>query len=419
MSDLAGRKLGPDDHVVVIGAGIVGCSTAYHLLRAGARRVTVVDQHEPGGGSTAAGAGFVALWAAGVMPMGEEGLALERYSLEFYRELATAGFEIGYRSNGNLVLSLSADSWPARPTHVLIHPSASPGTRPLTPTEVAELTGVVDPAVVYGGVFMPSGIQLETAPAVGAVAGLVADMGGSILSGVIVEGFESRQGAVSKVRSSSGDIDVDAVVLAAGGWTNQLLGSLGCWLPLLPVVATRVVTEDLGVPATMPTIQCLDAGLWIREANGGFTWGTVAGYEPVYRFERNEGKVRLGRPRSERLLERVRSTQARVAEIFPCLARATVASFLQGMAVYTPDRNLVIGRVPGFDNAVVLAGDNESGVSHGPAMGKAGAELVRGVAPFVDLTAFRADRFDLALFADEPAIDAHLTCIGAPGFLHP
>jgi glycine/D-amino acid oxidase-like deaminating enzyme len=348
--------------------------------------------------------------------MGPSGLGLERYSLEFYRELATSGHEIGYRSNGNLVLSLVAGSWSGRPSQVLSDRDASPGTRSLTPMEVAELTGVVDPGAVYGGVLMPSGIQLDAGPAVQAVAGLVAEMGGSILTGVTVEGFDVLGGGVRKVKTSSGDLEAAGVVLAAGGWTNQLLRHLDCWLPLLPVVATRLVTEDLGVPGTMPTIQCPDARLWIREANGGFTWGTLAGYEPLYRFEQDNGALAPGRPRSDRLFEAARDTQARVAEVFPCLAGAEITSWLQGLAVFTPDRNLVIGKVPGLENAVVLAGDNEAGVSHGPAMGKAGAELIEGVAPFVDVTACRADRFDLAAFPDEPAIEAHLIAVGAAAF---
>ena len=73
--------------VVVIGAGIVGVSAAYHLLTAGARNVTVIDRVEPGEGTTKAGAGFVAKWNEANYDFGPGGLQLQDYALQFYRSL--------------------------------------------------------------------------------------------------------------------------------------------------------------------------------------------------------------------------------------------------------------------------------------------------------------------------------------------
>lgn len=402
---------------VVIGAGIVGSCAAYHLLRLGAENVVLLDAGEPGGGSTVAGAGFVALWAAGAVPMGAAGRAFECYSLEFYREMATSGADIGYRSNGNLILALTAEGWAERPRAVLGDPNASPGTKALSPPEVAELTGVVDPSAVYGGVLMPSGIQVETEQAVGAVVRLVREMGGDVRGSSTVTGIGVAGRSIRTVATTGGDIEAGRVVVAAGGWTNSVLEHVGARLALLPVVATRIVTSGAGVPDTMPTMQCPEAHLWIRGTGGAFTWGTVPGYEPLYRFEAEEGVVPPGgRPASTRLLERVVATESGIARIFPTLAGAGVASFLQGMAVYTPDRNLMVGKVPGYDNAVVLAGDNESGVSHGPAMGRAGAELALGLTPFADLAGFAPDRFGPHEFVREADIEESLAAMRAPVF---
>ncbi|MFF3372157.1 NAD(P)/FAD-dependent oxidoreductase [Streptomyces sp. NPDC002680] len=401
-------RLDPSDPVVVIGAGIVGVSAAYHLLRSGARDVTVVDRNEPGGGTTAAGAGFVALWAAGMGDFGAAGLALEQYSLDFYRRLHEEGHEISYRNDGNLVLAVTRERYEQYVQVLVDHPFASPGTRAISAAEVAERTGVVDASAVAGGVLMPSGIQLETGQAVTAVAGLVETMGGRVLTDATVEGLVRDGEQVTAVRTTAGDLPAAAVVVAAGAWTNRILAHLDVRLPLLPFVATRIVTEVCGVPDSMPTIQCREFPLWLRESGGGLTFGTSAGYRAAFQLAPPGGSLPFGRPRKPELFDAVRAHSHVLDRVFPGISELPVKSWLQGMPVYTPDGQLVIGRVPGCPNAIVLGGDNETGVSHGPAMGRAGAQLVRGDTSFTDLASFRPDRFDPAEFPDDTSMYEHL-----------
>ena len=351
----------------------------------------------------------MALWAAGAFPLGRSGIELERYGLEFYRELATSGAEIGYRSNGNLVLALTDDAAGGRPTGILSHSEASPGTRWLSREDVCARASVIAPDAIAGGALMPSGIQVNAGAAVHAVKELVRAAGGTILEGAPVVGFETAHGNVRSVKTPAGDIDAAGVVIAAGAWTNQVLGHLGRWLPLVRVVATRVVTDDVGVPDTLPTIQCPGARLWIRGLDGAFSWGTVAGYEPAYLFEQREGTLGSGRPRSERLLGKVLDTQPAISKIFPPLRDAAVDSWIQGIVTYTADQRFLIGPIAGFHNVVVATGDNESGVSHGPGMGRAAAELIRAEHPFVDVESFRPHRFDAADLPNEEAVARRLT----------
>src|ERR1700744_4218654 len=151
----------PPGPVLVIGGGVMGWAAAYHLLRMGARDVTLVDRIGPGAGTTKAGAGFVALWASGATRFGLSGHGLERYALEFYRELETSGARLGYRSNGNVVLMLGERGWQERGIVLEDRLGALPA-RALSAAEVTELTGVLDAGKVDGGILMPSGIQVET-----------------------------------------------------------------------------------------------------------------------------------------------------------------------------------------------------------------------------------------------------------------
>lgn len=163
------QRLGADDPIVVVGAGLLGCSAAYHLLAAGARDVTLIDRYGPGDGTSSAGAGFVALWAAGRTPT-EPSLAMQRYALEFYGGLHAAGHDIGYRNNGNLIIAQTDEAWREHVVGAAESADAEPGSRVLGPAEIARLTGVISAQAVHAGLLMPSAIQIETGRTVQAMA---------------------------------------------------------------------------------------------------------------------------------------------------------------------------------------------------------------------------------------------------------
>ena len=404
-------RLRADEPIVVVGAGLLGCSAAYHLLAAGARDVTLIDRYGPGDGTSSAGAGFVALWAAGRTPT-EPGLAMQRYALEFYGGLHTSGHDIAYRNNGNLIIAQTEKAWGEHVAGAADSPDAESGSRVLGPAEIARLTSVVSADAVYAGLLMPSAIQIETGRTVDALAGLVTAMGGVIRRDAPVQGFTTTGDQVRAVLTPQGTIRCAAVVVAAGAWTNPVLRYLDVRLPLLRVIASRLITEPLGVPATMPTIQCYDYGMWIRAKEGRLTWGSASAYRPAYAAEAADGPITTGRPRSQALLDLQLAEQARTERIVPRLAGTRLDSWLQGMPVYTPDAQLMIGGLPGYGNVVVLAGDNESGVAHGPGMGRIAAELIRGEAPFADPHSCRPERFDPADYPDEEAVGRELASRG-------
>lgn len=390
--------------VVVIGAGIVGVAAAYHLLAAGARNVTVVDRVEPGEGTTQAGAGFVAKWSTAHYDFGPGGLSMQDYALAFYRDLHANGADIGFRGNGNLVLALNEKSWHEFVQPIAAKPGSSPGTRELSPRDVAQLTKVVDPSTVAGGVLMPAGIQVEALKAVRAVAGRVRCLGGTFEIGAHVRSVIREGDAVTGVTVGGRTLPARHLVIAAGAWTNQILSAIGVQLPLFRVLATRVITEPAGVPGTMPTIQCPDLALWIRERNGGFTWGTVHGYRPAYGVEREYGASPDAMPKDESLFRRLIAQQPDIERVFPRLRYAKITSWLQGMPVYTPDHRFMLGRVGSFDNVIIAAGDNEAGVTHGPALGKVASDLIIKGSTGFDVHAYDPMRFDGP--ADEVAIEA-------------
>jgi sarcosine oxidase subunit beta len=395
--------------ICVIGAGIIGASTALHLVESGATDIVVVDAGTPLSGTTAAGAGFVARFGADHnRRIGEGAIPLEEYGLDFYRGLHESGVDVEYAHNGNIAIARSADRLNTLSAGIVEHPLATPGTRAISADEVADYTfGAVDPASVVGGVFMPEAIQLTTSHALREIIARLKAAGVRFSWQTEATGIRIVDGAVTGVETTGGTVDAAAVVIAAGAWTPALLHSVGRPLPLLPTVATRFVSEPAGLSPLMPTIQSLDLGLWLRELRGAFSWGGGFAYRRVSLLQAEENlSFGFERPVSPTLIAQQHASQARIAEVFPALANLETAEVIQGIPVYSVDGGLFAGAVPGISGLWALTGDNESGVTHGPGMGKLVAQLVMGDEPYADPTPFRLDRVDMADYPTEASMVA-------------
>lgn len=406
--DLAIAHDAQDLHVAVVGAGIAGCSAAFHLLRAGVRKVTLIDPVQPGGSTTSAGAGFVSHWSAGMISMGAEGFGIQQYGLDFYRNLAEIGTEIGYRARGTLMLSLTQEGHEQHVRPVLESPHAPKEMQALDPAGIEKLTqGLVDTAKLHSAAYNPHGIQLETGKAIAVLADVIRELGVEMHIGRSVRSVVERGDKVI-VTLADGEIEADAAILAAGAWMNPLLKQTGWQLPLLRMVATRIMTDDRGLAGVSPTLQCRELGLWLRECFGAVLWGTGAGYRPYYQLMNDAtAEPAPGHQNFPELHAILAEQKAEILDgYFPPLVGSTVAETVQGIACYTPDNALLLGRVPGMGRIVVAGGDNESGVTHGPGMGRVAAELAMGRTPLVDPGRFRLDRFTATQFPDEAAVYA-------------
>lgn len=390
----------PDSPTVVVGAGIIGLSTAWHLADLG-QRVVLVDSGPAAGGTTTAGAGFVGQWAAGyAWYWNESERDVEQYGIDFYRRLAESGHgPTGYRRSGNVWLTVTEQG---RADHIPPfedHPLRPAGARTLTPAEAADLVPGLDPSAVTAGFLHPDGIQISAPDTAAALVSALRAKGVAIREHTAVAGLEARDGSVTGVRTAGGEvIDAARVVLAAGSWTNALLAPLGRELPTVRVVASRLVTKPFGLPGTLPTLMLPELeGLWIREHRGGLTYGAGSGYEALHvgGVDRNADPAR--RPVRTDLLDAMRaSLHPIVTRLLPAAASVLGADETptQGVVSMTADRNFIVGPVPELAGLVVAGGDNESGVTHGPGLGRIAAELsVTGTTTLGD-----ASRYDPARF---------------------
>jgi sarcosine oxidase, subunit beta len=379
---------------VVVGAGILGASAAAHLLEAGVSDVLLLERDGVGQATSSAGAGFVGLWAGGYLPAWkDEELEVERYGLDFYRRLADDGYEFGYKQNGNLWAATNDEAWQAFVERIASHEGV-PERKVLSPEEVEEVTGIIPARGVVGGVLFPNGCQVSAPKASEAVAARFAGRGGRVDVRRPVERIVVESGRVVAVETQRGRVDTGIVVLAAGAWTNGLLGQLGIWAPMVPLVQSRIVTEPLGVPPTMPTLMLQEFSfIWLREENGGLLWGSTYEEAPRLAFLEQAPPDRFDNLPLDGVFK-VQRDGLEASKAIPVLARYRSMTVAQGAPCYTADLRGLLGPVPELEGLYVLGGCNEAGITHGPGWGKLLAELiVDGSASLTDSEVFRLDRF--------------------------
>jgi sarcosine oxidase, subunit beta len=235
-----------------------------------------------------------------------------------------------------------------------------------------------------GGYLMHFGGHANPQRTVQAYAWALQDHGGRVLQHTAVAGFKIAGGRVVAVRTASGEIGCDQLVIAAGPQTGHLVAALGATLPLGIARAEIVVTE----PLPLLRYGGVDGnGLYGRQTlRGNLVYGGGP-HEWLDPGDTGDG----GLPSTATPL--LRNISGRLAELFPKAAHARLLRSWAGIVENTPDGRPVIDRVPGIANALV-ATMSSVGFGLSPASGRAIAELVlHGKCGFADLTSFRFGRF--------------------------
>lgn len=394
--------------VVVIGGGVLGCCVAYHLRQAGAGRVVLLERdQELATQTTSAGAGFVALWTAAAEDCEPE-LGLERYALEFYRALGSK-HAIDLKSVGMVWLAItpngasSLERAHARARQRL----SSDEVALLVPEQLRELVPIVDPGRITAALHWPTAIRVSAPLATQAIGHELTEMGVDVRTGTPVTGIELRDGHVTAVQTSRGVIATRTIVNAAGAWLPEIARMAGGRFPLLPLQASRFVTEPLDeVPANMPLLMFTDYhGLYLREEQGGLLIGSeeIVAHPPslMHTLGRELGFVREGSGSVPADVHGLSDTTHRyhlwlareLAAVVPTLGRCVVKEVRNGIPTRTPDLRHSLGPLPSVGGCYILGTDCEIGVTHGPGLGRGLAELVVRGRTSVDLSAYRPDRW--------------------------
>jgi 4-methylaminobutanoate oxidase (formaldehyde-forming) len=374
--------------IVVIGGGIIGCSTAYHLAKEHKAEVLLLERGQLTCGSTFHAAGLV-----GQLRSSASITRLLKYSVELYETLeAETGLASGWKQNGGLRLANNQERWTEIKRQATTAHSFGLEMHLLTPKEAQALWPLMDASDLVGAAFLPTDGQANPSDITQSLAKGARLNGACLHEGVTVTGIATKDGRVAGVETDQGSVACDKLVVCAGQWSKQVAGLCGVSVPLQPMQHQYMVTEAIaGVTGDLPTLRDPDRLIYFKEEVGGLVMG---GYEPDPKPWAVDGipegfvfsLLESDWDHFEQLME-----QALIR--VPALESAGIKTLTNGPESFTPDGNFILGEAPELRNFFVGAGFNAFGIASGGGAGKAlAAWVVNGEQP-MDLWGVDIRRF--------------------------
>jgi len=364
--------------VVVVGAGVIGASVAWHLARHGVRPLILERENAPGQGSTGrATGGFRAQYATGI------NVRLSLLAREKLRRFeAETGVDPGYAPYGYLWLARTGAQLQALRAAQELQRAAG-----LHEAHMLDLAGIreVNPHVrtegLAGAAFCPTDGFIRP---LDILRGYL--RGAEVRTNARVVGLRRRGERIEAVRLGDGtEIAAGAVVDAAGPWAGPVARLAGVDLPVAPLRRQVGSTIDTSVlPATMPMTVWVEDALHVRPRDGRvlLVWPTPGDPRDPESTALEPG-----------WLEEVR--RRAVARV-PALAQvpADPSRSWAGLYEMSPDQHALLGPAPGCENLYLCNGSSGHGVMHSPALGQLLAEIiVHGEARSLDVGPLRPSRF--------------------------
>ncbi|WP_434618954.1 GcvT family protein [Tabrizicola sp. M-4] len=374
--------------IVVIGGGIIGCSTAYHLARDHKADVILLEQGKITSGSTWHAAGLV-----GQLRASASITRVLKYSVELYKGLAAeTGLDTGWKMSGCLRLATNADRWTEYRRLATTARSFGMEMHLISPEEVKRMWPLMDVSDLVGASWLPTDGQASPSDITQSLAKGARMHGARLHEGVTVTGFQMDGRRITGVVTDQGTIACEKVVNCGGMWARKIGAMAGINVPLQPVKHQYIVTERIaGLSPDAPTLRDPDRRTYFKEEVGGLVMG---GYEPnpqgwVQGDIPKNWEFRLFDDDYDHFAQHLEQAIARV----PALEQTGVKQMINGAESFTPDGNFILGPAPECANMYVGAGFNAFGIASGGGAGWVLAEWVmRDEAP-LDLWVVDIRRF--------------------------
>ncbi len=376
--------------VIVIGGGIAGCSTAYHLAKQGVGDVVLIEKGQLTSGSTWHAAGLV-----GQLRASANITRLLQYSVDLYQSLeALTGLSTGWKSTGSIRLCCTKDRRIEIERQVATARSYGIDAEFLSPGQIAELCPAMSTTGIDSGVYISSDGNVNPSDLTQALARGARQLGVKFIEHTTVLGITLNNHGVSGIETSSGSIDCEQVAICAGLWSREIAHLAGANIPLIPSFHQYMVTEPIeGIVPGMPGIRDPDRLTYFKEEVGGLAAG---GYElnPVP----YDGKPSADDP-DFRLFPEMTDHFAQfmpgMVERFPQLESVGIKRWFRGLESFTEDTHFILGELPEVRGLFCACGFNAMGIAAGGGAGMALAQWMRdGESPFdlwpVDIRRFSA-----------------------------
>jgi len=374
--------------VVVIGGGIMGCSTLYHLAEMGVSDAILIERNKLTSGTT---------WhsAAQVRALRDSRnlTRMIQYSVELYSKLEEiTGQSVGWIQEGSLSIATTEN----RVTHVrrqeaLAH-SFGIQANWVSKGEAKERWPLMNADDVLGAVWSPEDGRVSPSDVCAALVKGAKASGASLFENTGVTGILTEQGRITGVETTQGTVKCDAIALCTGLWSREVGAMAGARVPALACEHFYMVTKPVeGIVGNLPTLSDHDNHLYIRDDSGGLLVGC---FEP------------MGKPIAPGVLDETfefgllpedwdhfEPMMEKALERLPALEHAEVKMLLNGPESFTPDGNFMLGETAETRGLFLGCGMNSIGMASGGGAGMNLAHCIVHGRTAYDLSDLDAKRF--------------------------
>jgi sarcosine oxidase subunit beta len=373
----------------VVGAGIMGVSTAYHLARRRAGRILVLERDGVCSGSTALASGGIRHQYANRI-----GVELTRHAIGTWERFEDAfGVDPRFRQHGYLILVTTEAERAQAERNVALQQRLGVDARLLSAEETHRRFPYLATGDLRGATWSPRDGYADPYLATTAIAARARDLGVTIRTGCEVVGVTRTPAGVAGVVTREGPVAAPVVVVAAGCWSGVVGRLAGVDIPVAPLRRSKFVTAPFPfeqIPEATPFVIDPHQGISLRREGAGILLG-IGRREEAGSFS-TALDWNLAEPLVERAVRRA-----------PGLADARLMRTWTGLYEMTPDQTGIVSAVPAVPGLHVIAGFSGHGFMHGPIAGQLMAELiVDGRATTLDIAPLALDRFARGAATVEP-----------------
>ena len=370
--------------VVVVGGGIAGASTAYHLAKLGCTDVVLLEQGKLTCGTTWHAAGLV-----GQLRANRNATRMSRYGIELYSTLeAETGLATGWKQCGSLNVAKTPERLKLLKRQMARARSFGIEFEFITPAEAGKIYPLLRTDDLSGAVWIPGDGKANPTDLTQSLAKGARMRGARIFEDTKVIGVIVEDGAIAGVRwrnaEDEGELRCESLVNCAGQWARAFGEMAGVAVPLFAAEHFYIVTKPIaGVRPDLPVMRDPDGFIYYKEEVGGLVMG---GFEPVAK----PWNVPVIPDKFEFQLlpedwDQFEILMTNAIHRTPCLETAEIRMLLNGPESFTLDGNFILGEAPEVRRYFVCAGFNSAGIANAGGAGRLIAEWVIGGEAPIDL----------------------------------
>jgi 4-methylaminobutanoate oxidase (formaldehyde-forming) len=377
--------------VVIIGGGIIGCSIAYHLGKAGITDVLILERNELSSGATARAAGLICHARSDVTTI--HMVNRTRAAIAELEEII--GENLDFHKVGSIRAVLNESRLPELTAMENCMTEAGVGFDVMDAQAARAMCPWLEVGAAQRIIYVDVDGYIDGARLGTAYGAAARSMGTRIRRGVTVMGLVTDDTLVTGVTTDQGDIRAEWVIDAAGVWGAEVASWLRWGLAAAPTRSHYWITAPDGSGAAgRPNVHLPDMRTYLRSEVGGILIGMQEPESRTYHPMRlTVDMADMPLIEEEHDMDLLIEQAAALRDIIPAIDQWGFAHHIAGLSNYTPDGKFVIGAVPNVDRFLLAGGCCGSGVAASGGFGLAVADLIARSVPQIDIARYRPDRF--------------------------